>query len=287
MCSQPFLPVASCSAWAVCHCLWLVLWNWSPSGWFICLNFGPVPIFVLAVTFSLSLCQDYPLCWVLPCVSLGRGTLRHLLASWYHRRAKQACRCSAPSCRFYQVHKTRAWLIFCFEFGVVPVYTSKGSYLLREVNSCSMFLLSFYKSSSWHFPGSCHPRILEWFISINVFKYECTPMILEGQNERCSYTAPTTCLFIYVWNITLFSPSNRQCSWEGVDVTWLILYAELQETNKDIWGFFFFIGNDWMSRSIPSSVWGWNEWVRCGGWLSAFHSWLCRWGPFADPVLKK
>lgn len=130
ICSEPCLPVASLPAWAVCRCLWLVLGNWRSNGWFRCLDFGPVPFFVLAVTFSLSLCQDYPLCWVLPLVSLGRVTLRHLLASWCHARhvpstgtshreiwaqgKKQACSCSTRSYRsdHLQVHKTRAYF-FC------------------------------------------------------------------------------------------------------------------------------------------------------------------------------
>lgn len=167
----------------------------------------PSSLFVLAVTFSLSLCQDYPLRWILPLVSLGRVTLRHLLASWYrtwclpttgrsHREiwvqgTKQACGCSAPSYQsdHLQVCKTRAWLILCFKFGFILVYINKGSYLLREVNSCNMFLLPFYNSSSWHFPGSCHPRIFEWLMCINVFKHQCTARILGGQTEKCSYTA--------------------------------------------------------------------------------------------------
>lgn len=66
---------------------------------------------------------------------------------------------------------------------------NKGRYLLREVNSCSMFLLPFCNSSSWHFPGSRHPRIFAWFMCINVFKHHCTPVILGGQSEKCSYAA--------------------------------------------------------------------------------------------------
>lgn len=166
----------------------------------------PGSLFVLAVTSSLSLCQDYPLRWVLPLMSLGRVTLRHLLASWCHARhvpstgtshgeiwaqgKKQACSCSARSYRsdHLQVHKTRAWLFLRIEFGFIPVYINKGSYSLREVDSCSMFLLPFYSSSSWHFPGSCHPRIFEWIMCINVFKHQCTPVIFGGHSEKCSYT---------------------------------------------------------------------------------------------------
>lgn len=41
----------------------------------------PSSFFVLAVTFSLCLCQNYALCWVLALVSQGRVALRHLLAA--------------------------------------------------------------------------------------------------------------------------------------------------------------------------------------------------------------
>lgn len=83
----------------------------------------PISLFVLAATFSLPLCQDYTVCWVLPPVSLGRVTLRHLsqagtacgacqvLKQATESRVqgtKQAFSCSAPS--FWSVHKNRACL---------------------------------------------------------------------------------------------------------------------------------------------------------------------------------
>lgn len=108
ICSQPCLPVASLCVSCVPSPVACAM-ELTPK-WVIQMSrLWPSSLFVLAVTFFLSLCQDYPLHWVLPLVSLGRVTLRHLLASWYQARrlpsagtshreiwvqgTKQACSC--------------------------------------------------------------------------------------------------------------------------------------------------------------------------------------------------
>ena len=103
------------------------------------------------------------------------------------------------------------------------MYIYKGSYLLREVDSCSMFLLPFYNSSSWHFPGSCHPRIFEQVMCINVFKYQCTPVILRGQSKKCTYTALLP-VAVAMENYTVYTFQK---------IAWLGERRELDQYNVD------------------------------------------------------
>lgn len=114
----------------------------------------PSSLFVLAVTFSLCLCQNYPLCWVLALVSQGRVTLRHLLAGWHQvwcvkywnkpqrdldARSEASLQLLCPFALPFSLitYKfRRAKLDFCISF--YP----------REVEPYSTFILPFYNISS-------------------------------------------------------------------------------------------------------------------------------------------
>lgn len=132
----------------------------------------PSSLFVLAVTFSLCLCQNYPLCWVLALVSQGRVTLRHLLAGWHQvwcvkywnkpqrdldARREASLQLLCPfALPFWSLKSSEEQsLTFAFHF-------IQGKWSLT-VHSYYLFIISHL--------SSCYPGFLQWFICINVFKH--------------------------------------------------------------------------------------------------------------------
>lgn len=131
----------------------------------------PSSLFVLAVTFSLCLCQNYPLCWVLGLregspwgTSLQAGTKCGVWNSGtshgetWMQGEKQVCSSSAPLLFLSLCSLTSSEeqsLTFAFHF-------IQGKWSLA-VHSYYLFIISHLRS--------CYPGFLEWFICINVFKH--------------------------------------------------------------------------------------------------------------------
>lgn len=112
----------------------------------------PSSLFVLAVTFSLCLCQDYALCWVLALVSQGRVTLRYLLAAGTKCGAWQILQQATERPGYKEWSRSAGPLPLPFSLITYSFKRAKLDFCIwiypREVDFCSTFVLPFYNSSS-------------------------------------------------------------------------------------------------------------------------------------------
>ena len=144
---------ASLSARAVCHCLWLVLWDRHRSGWFGCPDFGPAPFFVPALFLTprsssasgiASCVSGQEPCELVPragCAKDWNQTQRDL--RFGHEGPSKPCSCSAPSYRsdHLRVPPTRARRFRASSLGLslhiqIKAVIYWGKWILAVRSSC-------------------------------------------------------------------------------------------------------------------------------------------------------